>query len=165
MLVAMLERARSGEAERTSLQPFDNEPRHLRRFGFGRRLKRRCAVAHHIGANGGMRNLQAHIKRERRCFDRIHIFSEALPVPLDAFGKRCARNVFNAFHETEQPFALFGLARRKADAAVTHDGRGHAMKSGGLEIGIPGDLAVIMRMHIDETGRHDLALRIDFLTA
>src|SRR5690606_5686174 len=98
-------------------------------------------------------------------FHRIHIFGEAFPVPLDAFGKRCAWNVFNAFHETEQPFALFGLARRKADAAVTHDGRGHAMKGGGLEIGIPSDLTVIMRMHIDEAGRHDLALRIDFLTA
>src|SRR5690606_38214148 len=145
--------------------PFDDEPRLLGGFRFRRRLKRGRAITHHIGADGGMRNLQADIERERRGFNRIHIFGEALPVPLDAFGKRGTRNVLNAFHEAKQPLALFRLAGRKADAAIAHDGRGDTVECRGLEIGVPGNLAVIMRMHIDEAGRHDLTLRIDLLAA
>src|SRR5690606_31745415 len=48
---------------------------------------------------------------------------------------------------------------------IAHDGGGDAVKGRGLEIGVPGDLAVIMRVHIDEAGGHDLAARVDFLAA
>ena len=112
-----------------------------------------------------MRHLQAHVERKRRGFHRVHILREALPVPLDAFGKRRTRNIFDTFHQPKQPFALFGLAGREADAAIAHDGGGHAVKGRGLEIRVPGHLPVVMRVNVDEARRHDLAARVDFLGA
>ena len=163
--ILVLHRARGGKAERARVQRLDHDLRHLGGLRFARGLERGRAIAHHIGAHGGMRNLQAHIERERRGFHRIHIFGEALPVPLDAFGKRRTRNILDTFHQAEQPFALLRLAGRKAHAAIAHYGGRHAMEGRGLEIGVPGDLAVIMRMHIDEARRDDLAARVDFLRA
>ena len=59
-------------------------------------------------------------------------------------------NVLDAFHETDEPVVLVGLGRREADAAVAHDDRGHAVPAARREQRVPGDLAVEVRVHVDE---------------
>ena len=53
--------------------------------------------------------------------------------------------------------------RREADAAVTGDHRGDAVIAGGLQQLIPADLAVVVGVDVDETGRDDLSGRVDRL--
>ena len=156
MAVFMLDRARGGKTKRTGVKGLDDETRHGFCLGFCGRFERRRAIAHHIGAHGGMGNLQTHIQRQRRGFDRIHIIGKALPVPLDAFRKGGAGNILDAFHEAQQPVALFGFAGGETDTAIAHHGGGDAMECRGLKIGVPCDLSVIMGVDVDETRCDDL---------
>ena len=108
-----------------------------------------------------MRHLRADIDRARLPLDRIQIFGEALPLPVDPFGKRRARNVLDAFHQFDQELALVGPYRRKADAAIAHHRRGHAMPARRCEQRVPARLAVVMRVDVDPAWRHEHAFRVD----
>src|SRR6266540_3823899 len=59
--------------------------------------------------------------------------------------------------------AVLDLHRRKADTAVAHHGRGDAMPARRLQMRIPGRLAVVMGMDIDEARRNQQALGVDLL--
>ena len=161
--VLVLHRARGGKAERARLDGLGGKLRHrlyvVRHGGF----ELRRPLAHHIGAQRRMRHLQSDIERQRRGFHGIHIVGKAFPVPLDAFDKRRTRNIFHALHQADQPVMPLRLAGRKAHAAIAENGGGHAVKGRGLEIGVPGDLAVIVGVDIHETRRDDLAARVDLL--
>ena len=53
------------------------------------------------------------------------------------------------------------LARRgKANAAIAHGNRGHAIDRGGGQYPVPGRLAIIMGMDIDKAGRDQGAVRL-----
>ena len=56
-----------------------------------------------------------------------------------------------------------GLHGREPDTAVAHHHRRHAVPAGGREQRIPGDLTVEVRVHVDETGRHERAVGVDRL--
>ena len=75
--------------------------------------------------------------------------------------ERGARDVLDALHQLDQHVVVGRLYRRKADAAIAHDDGGDAVPAGGTHDRIPGDLAVVMRVHIDPTGRDHGAVRRD----
>src|SRR5262249_51902634 len=56
---------------------------------------------------------------------------------------------------------LAGAHRSEADAAVAHDQGGHAVPARGGEDRIPGDLAVVVRVHIDPARRDEQIARVD----
>ena len=62
-----------------------------------------------------------------------------------------AGNVLDILHHGDQAVvsALGVLAGREADAAVAHDQRGNAVVRRGGTHGIPGGLAVHVRVHVD----------------
>jgi hypothetical protein len=55
--------------------------------------------------------------------------------------------------------------RREADAAVAHDDGGDAVPRRGRHLGIPGRLAVVVRVDVDEARRDDVARGVDLLAS
>ena len=58
-----------------------------------------------------------------------------------------------------------GPRRREADAAIAHHHGGDAVPARRREFAVPGRLAVIVGMDIDEAGRHQRAGRVDLAPA
>ena len=59
--------------------------------------------------------------------------------------------------------APLGRDRGEPDAAVAHQERGHAVPARGGEHRVPRDLAVVVRVHVDEAGRDEEPVRVDHL--
>ena len=114
-------------------------------------------------AHRAVRHLRADVEHLRRAVDRVEVLGEVLPLPLDALGERGAGDVFDAFHQADEPVVLVGLHRREADAAVAHHDRGDAVPARRREQRVPGDLAVEVRVHVDEAGRDERAVGVDRL--
>ena len=90
--------------------------------------------------------------------ERIEILAERFPRPVEAFVERGAGNVLDAFHQLDQALAVLDLHRREADAAIAHHRRGDAVPARGLQVRVPGRLAVIVGVDVDEAGRDQQAL-------
>ena len=86
---------------------------------------------------------------------------ERLPLPRDAFVQRGAGDVLDALHQADQPVVLVGPHRREADAAVAHHDRRHAVLARRREQRVPGDLAVVVRVDVDEAGRDEEPVGVD----
>jgi hypothetical protein len=155
------DRARGREAQRACLHALAHELRHaldvLGRCG----LIARAALAHGVGANRAVRHLRSHVEPQRAAVERVEKLRKALPLPLDALGQRGAGNVLDALHQLDQELLLAGRHRREADAAVAEHRGGHAVGSRREKMWIPGDLAVVVRVDIDEAGCHQQAVGID----
>ncbi len=157
----MGDRPRRGEPERAGLQGLTDDVTHrsnvLGRCGF----IRRTALTHHVGAHGAVRNLCTHIEHLGQTVDDVEILGKALPVPADPVGERRAGNVLDAFHESDEPVATVLLHRGEADPAIAHhDGRDPVPARRG-EGRIPCDLAVVVRVNVDETRRDDEPVGVD----
>src|SRR5438132_5150324 len=93
--------------------------------------------------------------------ERVEILGERLPIPLDAFGESRAGNVFGAFHQLDQPLlATFGH-RGEPDTSVAGDDGGDTVAGRRVEQFIPGGLAVVVRVHIDEPWRDEKTAGVD----
>ena len=160
---AVIERARGREAERPGAQPFGGELRHALAVLRGGGFAVGAALAHHVDAQGGMRHLGGNVDIVRPRGDGIEEIREAVPVPGQALAQHDFGNVFHAFHEVDQHVVLVFVARREAHTAIAEeDGRG-AVPGRRRQPVTPGHLRVVMRVHIDEARRHELAARVDLL--
>ncbi len=138
---------------------------HLRDF-LGRRLfEPGRALAHHEDAQRAVRQLGAEIHVARLGLERVEILAERFPRPVQALVERGAGNVLDAFHQLDQALAVLDLHRREADAAIAHHRRGDAVPARGLQVRIPGGLAVIVGVDVDEARRDQHALGVDLFGA
>src|ERR1700749_2810480 len=101
----------------------------------------------------------------RPCFHGIKIIAERMPVPLQAFVHYRAGDVFDAFHQFDEPLAVALAHRRETHAAIAHDCGGDAMPTRRRKTLVPRRLTVVMRVDIDEAWRDELALRVDLFPA
>ena len=60
---------------------------------------------------------------------------------------------------------VIGFAGRKADPAIAHDQRGNAVIGGGAAQGVPGRLAIHVRVHVHPSGGQQFALCVNFPVA
>src|SRR5204862_466805 len=97
--------------------------------------------------------------------ERVEVVAVALPVPRQAFTQHREGDVLDAFHQLDQAVVVGGLAGREADAAVAHDHGGDAVPGAGLHAPVPGGLAVVVGVDVDEAGGDQLAARVDFFGA
>ena len=77
-----------------------------------------------------------------------------LPSPRDALGERGAGNVLDAFHQLDERRLATRAHRREADAAVAHHARRDAVQRRGEQLPSHDDLAVVVRVDVDEAGQH-----------
>ena len=149
------------EAERTRLDALLHDASH--RFDvFGSRgLVLGAPLPHHVAAHRAVRHLRAHVEQLGHRVDGIEVLGERLPLPLDPGRQRRTRDVFDAFHQADQPVVTVGLHRREADTAVPHHDGGHAVPARRREHRVPRDLPVEVRVHVDEAGRHQQPVGVE----
>ena len=162
---AVVHRARGREAKRAGAHGLAGQFAHLRdvlRIG---RLQARGAFAHHVDAQRAVGQLRRDVDVARAGVQVVQILTEGLPLPLEAFVKRRAGNVFDAFHQLDQAVVIGGAHRGKADSAVAHHRGGHAVQAGGLHAVGPGGLAVVVGVDVDEARRDEFAAGVDLVGA
>ncbi len=94
-------------------------------------------------------------------FETIQVVGEGLPIPGQALRQHDLGDVLHPFHEGDHDVALFRLARRKPDAAIADHHRGDAVPGRRIHPAAPDGLAIVVRMDVDETRRHDFSRGID----
>ena len=157
--------AAGGEADGTRLQGLLGQPAHGVDIIGRRMLAGDGALAHDIDPQGMVGELCRDIDGARQPRERVEVIREALPVPFEAFGQRDAGNVLHPLHQIDQRLLVLLADGGEAHAAIAeHDGRG-AVPGRRCQDGVPGRLAVIVRVHIDPSGRDDPAVGPDFAPA
>jgi hypothetical protein len=158
------QRARGREAERPGSDPLLHDLRHAGDIFGRRRLVARAALAHHVGTDRTVGHLRSEIHRELPAFEGVEVLGEALPGPVDAFVQRRAGNVFHALHQLDQEAMRVGVDGSESDAAIAHHGGGHAVVAGGGELRVPGRLAIVVGVDVDEARCDGVAFGVDFAT-
>ena len=124
------------------------------------------ALAHHEDAQRRVRQLAADIHVELAPTELVQIVRIALPVPRQPLGEHREGDVLDPFHQLDQPLVVCGPAGREADAAVAHHHRRDAVPRRGLHAALPGGLAVVVGVDVDEAGGNDAVPGVDlFRTA
>ena len=161
----MVEGARGREAERAGPHGLSGQHSHGAVILGGGGIAARAALAHHVDAQCGVRQLRADIHVEGALRQPVHIVREAFPGPGQSGAQNRFGNILDAFHQLDQPLMIGRPAGREADAAIAHDGGGDAILRRGRDVLAPGDLAVIMGVKVDKAGRHQFAAGIDLFLA
>ena len=159
----MFEQTRTGKANRAGIHRFTHESRHLRDIVRRRRLMVDRAVAHDKDAQGGMGDVAGHIHSIFARRQTIQIIGESFPIPVQPFIKNDAGDFFDAFHQLDQRLLMLRQHGSKADAAISANRCGHAMREARVEPVIPEELAVIMGVDVDKAGGDDGASCVNFL--
>ena len=157
--------AAGGEADGAGLQRLLRQPGHrLDVLGRGE-LARDGALAHDVDAQGMVGKLSRDIDGARQARQRIEVIRKALPIPFEAFRQRDAGNVLHPFHQVDQRLVMLPTDGGEAYAAIAeNDGRG-AVPGGRRKHGIPGGLAIIVRMDVDPSRRDDAPIGLHLAPA
>ena len=131
---------------------------------FGRRGAFDRGRPHHAVADGGVTDEGGHVRPDAAPLERGEVATEVLPCPLDAGAQRLERHTLDEEQQLHQRFTVRRTARRDREAAVPHDDRGDAVPGRGAGAGVPEELAVVVRVDVDEAGGKDQACAVD-LTA
>ena len=105
--------------------------------------------------------MDAHVDGPGLGLQGVEVFREGLPLPVDALGEGGAGDVLHPLHELDEEVLLARADRREADAAVAHDGGGHAVPAGGGHDGIPGGLAIVVGVDVHPAGGDNEPVGVD----
>ena len=122
-----------------------------------------AALAHDKNAKCGMRDLRRHVDVVFVTFKRVEIIRETRPVPRQPFLHNDFRNVLNPLHQTDQHVVMIRADRCETDTAIAHQDRRHTVRRRRQNLVRPGDLRVVMGMHIDKPGNNDPVRGVDLL--
>jgi hypothetical protein len=111
------------EAERAGSQRCFGQPPHFGDVVLCSSLAIYTAIPHHENSQRMVRDLRGDIDRARHPVERVEIFGEALPIPLQTLGERSAGNILDRLHQIDETGAVFLTNRRKADAAIAKQDR------------------------------------------
>ena len=151
----MAENPRGRDAEGAGLDRlFDDATHGFDVFGGGGLVA--CATfAHHVGAHRPVRHLGADVDAETTLVEDVEVFGERLPPPGDALRECCPGDVLDAFHELDQPLFASRVHGGEPDSAVAHHDRRDAVSGRRVQFVVPGDLAVVVGVAVDEAGCDD----------
>ncbi|MNT32481.1 hypothetical protein D3C72_1683650 [compost metagenome] len=161
----MVQRSGGRKADRAGTHGLTSQLAHLRNVQGRGRFTSCTAIAHDIQTQRTVRQLGTDINVVGMPFQCREVFGEALPLPVEAFVQRHARNVLDTFHEFDQPIVIMGPDWREANAAVPHHDGGDAMRTARLKPAVPHRLAVIVRMNVDESWRDQQAAGINLFAS
>ena len=150
-----------GEAQGAGGDAFPDNSGHLGDLAGVRLVVGVAAVAQDVGANRAVGHVDAHVDGPGLGLQGVEVFREGLPLPVDALGEGGAGDVLHPLHELDEEVLLARADRREADAAVAHDGGGHAVPAGGGHDGIPGGLAIVVGVDVHPAGGDDEPVGVD----
>src|SRR5439155_7812881 len=81
--------------------------------------------------------------------------------PSHSLLERRARDVFDTFHQFDEPFALAWSNGCEPDSAIAPDDGRDAVTTRRREVGVPRDLAVVVRVDVDEARCHEMTRGVD----
>ena len=122
-------------------------------------------LAHHVVAQRTVGDVARDVGGVAAAVEHVEVLGEGLPLaPRHAVGEGGAGDVLDAFHHVDELTSWsVGRTGREADAAVAeHDG-GDAVGGRRLERVVPRDLAVVVRVQVEEAGRDERAVGVDLL--
>ena len=162
---AVVERARAGEADGAGAHGVGRQRAHGRGVLLRRIFEAGAPLAHHVEAERAVGELCRHVHVVGSGLDGVEVRPEALPRPLDPLVQHGAGDVLDALHEGDEPVVRVGPHRGEPHAAVAHHGGGDAVPARGGHAGVPGGLAVVVGVDVDETGSDQEPVGIDLLTS
>ena len=160
---AVVECAGGGKAHGPDLGRAAGDGGHGGDVGWSCGLAIGAALAHHIHPHRGVGQLGADIDVEAPPAERVQVVGETLPVPGQALAEHREGDVLHPLHQAHQPVVVLGFAGGEANPAIAYDHAGHPVPGRGLHALVPGGLAVIVGMDVDEAGADQLAAGLDWL--
>ncbi len=120
------------------------------------------ALAEDVGADRAVRHLRRDVEHARHARPARPGTRETTPsansMPsCSAVPGMSSTPSISSMRKSSSP----GPHRGEPDAAVAHHQRRHAVPARGRELRIPGDLAVVVRVHVDPAGRDEQSPRVD----
>ena len=150
-----------GEPEGTGLEAGTHDRAHLLEVVVGGVVE--GPLAHHVGPDGGVRDVGPDVEGEAAGRQRVEVLGEALPPPADPLGQRRAGDVLDSLHQLDQRRLAAGTDRREAHTAVAQHGRGHPVPARRRQVVVPGHLAVVVGVDVDEAGGDHQAVGVDLV--
>ena len=161
---AVADRPAGREAHRAGFDGLVHELRHLGDVVGRRRFVVGATLAHHVGAQRAVGDHRGDVGGVLATLEFVEVLGKRLPVPRDALAQRGTGDVLDALHQLDQEVVLVGFGRREADAAVAHHDGGDAVRGRRFEVAVPRGLAVVVRVDVDEAGRHEQSGCVDLAT-
>ncbi len=158
---AVVARARRAEAQRAGLDALAGQGSHGVDVEGGRRFTGCAALAHDVQSQGTVGHLRGEVDVEAAAVERVEELREGLPRPGQPLVQRRTGDVLDALHELDEPFVVGGADRCEADAAVPGDHGGHAVPGRRDQAVVPGRLAVVVHVDVDEAGGDDQPVGVD----
>ena len=136
---------------------------HLFQFFCGHLLAPRIFFPEHPRANRRLRDISRDVHADACAFERFEIITLTHPVPAHPLFHGSVGDGLDARHSSHRAFPVFGSAGREPEAAGTDHDTGDAVPARLGSIGVPVQLRIVMRVHIDKAGCHDETTGVDFL--
>ena len=117
-----------------------------------------AALAHHVQPERPVGNLCCDVDVVRSGFDGVEELAERVPFPAQSFVEGCARDVLDALHQLDELVVCVVVHGGKSDAAVAHHRGGDPVPRRRLQPRIPGRLAVVVRVNVDDAGNDECSV-------
>ena len=150
---------RGGEPDRALAHRRAHELLHLRDLG-GCRRAFGGRVAHRIAPHRGVADVAADVQREL-ALEPAPVVGEAAADKAEALAHRLARHPLDARQHAREPVDVRGLRGVEREPAVAREHGRHAVLHRGRGDRIPVELHVVVRVHVDEAGRHGEPVGVD----
>ncbi len=158
--VVVRRRLRGRKAHRAGVEGVVEEAFHLPQLRVAG-LVAHGVVAHHDAPQRRMTAEESRIHRDASLVDPIQVVGERLPVPRHALLQRGQRDTFDARHQAREVVHVLVAAGREREAAVAAEHRRDAVQWRGTRRRIPEQLRVVVRVEVDESGRHHQAIGVE----
>jgi hypothetical protein len=134
---------------------------HLLQLGSRRHLDGGRVFAEHRVANRGVLRQHRDVRLGFLALEHVEVLREALEVPARAGEQRVDVHALHHREVAQQRLAQRRRTRRDAEAAVAHHRGGDAERHRGRERRVPGDLRVVVRVHVDDSRHQREAAGVD----
>ena len=163
-IAVVADRNGGAEADGAGLHRLMHQLLHRADF-VGRRGTLGRLFAHHIETQRRMAEQRRHVDRRAALFESIEILREGFEWPRHAEARfqRFEAHAFDLLEGLHDHLAMDFPGRRYTEAAVADHRRGDTVPRRDGQHAIPQDLGVVVRVHVDEARRDDLAGRVDRL--
>ena len=168
VLRAVQHGTRGREAERARFAAPPSRSRPSPRSRPAGLLVLRAALAHHVGAHRAVGNLGSPRRRSAasppaRPGIRGKVSHSQSRCPRRGRCPGCPRRPSISW--IRNSLTVRARTGCEAHAAVAHHHRGDAVPARRREVGVPGDLAVVVGVHVDPAGQHELAAGVNLLAS